>query len=216
MNSPITIPGWKLWKEKQKGNRLNNENTVIQKLKEALAQRQKVFITDGDLVPSAVLIPLFVKEGEHHLIFTQRTDKVKAHKGQISFPGGAYEKEDAGLLETALRESAEEIGLDPADVELLGEIDDIPTVSGFVISPFVGFIPWPYSFKLDPVEVDSIIEVPIPTLLNIDCRRPDSQNSWIGAVASYSYYYQDDVIWGATARILYQFLGIYSQAVDGK
>jgi len=88
-------------------------------LKEALAQRQKIFNTDDDLIPSAVLLPVFVKEGEYHILFTRRTDKVKVHKGQISFPGGAYEKEDSSLLDTALRESSEEIGLDPGDVESL-------------------------------------------------------------------------------------------------
>ncbi|MFC1953672.1 NUDIX hydrolase [Chloroflexota bacterium] len=167
------------------------------------------------MIPSAVLLPIFVKEMEYHLIFTRRTNKVKVHKGQISFPGGAYENEDAGLLDTALRESAEEIGLEPSDVELLGEMDDISTInSGFAISPFVGFIPWPYEFRLDPWEVDSLIKIPIPALLSPDCRHRESQDIWGEAIPSFSYHYQDDIIWGASARILYQFLDIYSQALD--
>jgi len=93
------------------------------------------------------------------------------------------------------------------------EMDDISTInSGFVISPFVGLIPWPYKFRLDPWEVDSLIEVPIPALLDTDCRHPESKNFWGEGISSYSYYYQDDIIWGASARILYQFLDIYSLA----
>ncbi len=139
------------------------------------------------------------------------------HKGEISFPGGAYEKEDATLLDTALRESAEEIGLSPEDVELLGEMDDIQTIgSNFVISPFVGIIPWPYKFRLGPWEVDSIIEVPILALLDTSCRSQERETRRGQVINSYSYYYQNDVIWGASARILYQFLDIYNRAMGGK
>jgi 8-oxo-dGTP pyrophosphatase MutT (NUDIX family) len=131
---------------------------VIEKLKEALAKRQVVRLSDSKMRVSAVLVPIFMKSGQYHLLFIQRTERVKEHKGQISFPGGAYEKADELLLNTALREAEEEIGLAPGDVEVLGELDDMLTVAtNYVISPFVGLIPYPYKFKLDNWETEELI-----------------------------------------------------------
>ena len=119
-----------------------------QRLRQALSERQKRHITDASRVLSAVLLPVYQKQGQYHILFTQRTDNVRDHKGQISFPGGAYEEEDGTLINTALREASEEIGLSPGDVEVLGELDDMATIgSGYIISPFVGAIPWPYQFE---------------------------------------------------------------------
>ena len=102
---------------------------VIEKLRDALAERRISRIHDQKMKVSAVLVPLFLKAGQYQLLFIQRTERVKEHKGQISFPGGAYEKADGLLLNTALREAEEEIGLTPGDVEVLGELDDMPTAT---------------------------------------------------------------------------------------
>ena len=182
------------------------------KLKEILSRRPKKRITDDKLVPSAVLLPIYYKEGEVHILFTRRTENVKEHKRQISFPGGTHQGSES-LLQTALRESWEEIGLAPDKVIILGELDDMPTTSHFNISPFVGSVPWPYNFQLDGVETDELIEAPLPTLMD--------EKSWYHKtevidgieVTAYSYHYRNDVIWGATARILHQFLDIFVQAV---
>ena len=182
-----------------------------QRLRQALSCRQKQYIVEPGLVPSAVLLPLYYKEGQYYLLFIKRTEKVREHKGQISFPGGAYEEEDETLLNTALRESAEEIGLALGEVEILGELDDTATkTSDYVISPFVALIPWPYQFKADEDEVDEIIEVPISVLLDKDCRRQETEIIDGEVVTLYYYHYQGRVIWGATARILNQFLDIFS------
>ena len=93
---------------------------MIERLRKALAQRPLSRINDPKPKVSAVLVPVFLKGGQYHLLFIQRTGRVREHKGQISFPGGAYEKADKTLLETALREAKEEIGLAPSDVEVLG------------------------------------------------------------------------------------------------
>lgn len=183
-----------------------------QKLKQALARRKKLHIIDADRILAAILLPIFCRDGEPYILFTQRTNLVKEHKGQISFPGGAYEQYDDSLLSTALRETSEEIGLAAEKVEVLGELDDIPTVgSDFIISPFVGVIPYPYPFKLDPREVESIIEVPLSVLLNRDYMLQGvvAVNSKVAPACS--YHYNGKVIWGATARILGQFLGIYTR-----
>ena len=186
-----------------------------QRLKEALSRREKRHITDARWVQSAVLIPVYQKEGQYHILFTQRTHNVKDHKGQISFPGGAYEEQDGTLLNTALREAAEEIGLTTSHVEVLGELDDIPTIaSGYVISPFVGVIPCPYHFKVDKFETEEIIEVPIPALLDKGCLRHDREFFEGEEVDTYFYHYRGKIIWGATARILNQFLRIVTDILE--
>jgi len=184
------------------------------RLKQALAQRQKSHIVDASRVSSAVLIPIYHKQGEYHVLFTKRTEKVKDHKGQISFPGGAYEEKDETLLNTALRECTEEIGLAAEAVEILGELDDYLTInSGYIMSPFVGVIPWPYPLKIDPMEVEEIIEVPISALLDKSCLRLETDTLDGQVITAYFYHYQREVIWGATARILNQFLDIVAQVM---
>lgn len=184
-----------------------------QRLKQLLSQRQKKHIRDESRVPAAVLLPIYFKQGQYYILFTKRTLTVRDHKGQISFPGGSYQDEDGILLETALRESTEEIGLRAEDVEILGELDDeLSLTSNYTISPFVGLIPWPYQFQANEEETEEIIKVPIPALMDKNCQYPEIQN---GEVAN-SYHYQEKVIWGATARILGQFLDIFTQATQGK
>ncbi len=178
-----------------------------QRLREALALRRKRRIVDPDLIAAAVLLPIYWKDGQYHILFIRRTETVKKHKGEISFPGGVYEERDSSLLETALRESAEEIGLKAGDVEILGELDDeVSVTTNYVISPFTAVIPWPYRFRLDERETKEIIEAPIDSLLASNYSRPEIING--ETVTAYYYKYQDRIIWGATARILHTFLAI--------
>jgi len=188
-----------------------------QRLRQALSCRQKQHIVEPGWVPSAVLVPIYYKGGQYYLLFIKRTEKVKEHKGQISFPGGAYGEGDGTLLNTALRESDEEVGLAPGEVEILGVLDDIVTkTSGYIISPFVALIPWPYQFKINREEVEEIIEVPISVLQDKSCVHQETEIIEGEAVTSYFYHYQGRVIWGATARILNQFLDILTQITDDK
>lgn len=190
---------------------------MIQRLSQALISRQKQHLVERRRVRSAVLLPIYYREGQYYLLFIKRTEKVKNHKGQISFPGGVYSEEDRTLLNTALRESAEEIGLAPSDTEILGALDDTATItSGYVISPFVAIIPWPYQFKMNREEVEEIIEVPISVLLNKGCVPQKTKIIDGETVTSYFYHYQGNVIWGATARILNQLLDILAQVLKGE
>ncbi len=185
-----------------------------QRLRQALSQRKKRRIVDASQVSAAVLLPIYWKQGQYYLLFTKRTEKVKEHKGQISFPGGCYQQEDGTLVATALRECAEEIGLAASEVEVLGELDDVATLtSSYVVSPFVALIPWPYSLKVDRWEVEEILEVPILALLDKDSLRQDTEVMDGETITSYFYCYQGRVIWGATARILNQFLDIFTQVM---
>ena len=162
-------------------------------------------------------MPIFYKQGEYYLLLTKRTEKVKDHKGQISFPGGAYQGGDAALIDTALRETTEEIGLAADAVEVLGALDDTITVaSNYVISPFVALVPWPYQFRIDEDEVEEIVEIPISVLLEDDSSHHQTGGREGNEIDGYRYYYQGNVIWGATARILNQFLDIYIRVIQDR
>ena len=188
-----------------------------QRLRRALSLRQKRHIVAASRVSAAVLLPIYYKQGQYYILFTKRTEKVKEHKGEISFPGGAYQEGDGTLVNTALRECAEEIGLMADEIEVLGQLDDAVTVtSSYIVSPFVGFMPWPYSLKLDQWETEEIIEVPILALLDKGCLRQETEIIDGEAVTSYFYHYQGRVIWGATAKILNQFLDIFTRVMGNK
>jgi 8-oxo-dGTP pyrophosphatase MutT (NUDIX family) len=188
---------------------------VEQRLRQVLAKRRAKRIGDATREISAVLLPIYQTEGECYLIVTKRTQQVKEHKGQISFPGGAYQDGDGTLLNTALRECAEEIGLEPERVRILGELDDVITqTSNYIISPFVASIPWPYEFEVNKREIEEIIEAPISALLDKGCRREEREIIAGEPVIAYFYRYRGRVIWGATATILKQFLDIFTHAVE--
>lgn len=187
---------------------------VLRRLKHILAQRQKSYITHASRVRSAVLVPIYDKQDEYHILFTQRTETVRNHKGQISFPGGVYQEQDKTLLDTALRECAEEIGLEAKSVELLGELDDVITAtSNYIITPFVALIPWPHTLRPDPREVEEIIRVPLSALLDRDCVHEETEITDGEESTTYTYHYQRKLIWGATANILKQFLEIWLQVM---
>ena len=188
-----------------------------QRLRQTLSMRQKRHVVATGRVPAAVLLPIYYKQRQYYILFTKRTETVKEHKGQICFPGGAYQEGDGTLVNTALRECAEEIDLMADEVEVLGELDDIVTVaSGYIISPFVGLIPWPQALKVDQREIEEIIEVPISALLDKGCLREKTEIINGESVTSYFYHYQGRVIWGATARILNEFLDIFAQVMAYK
>lgn len=159
------------------------------------------------LTPAAVLLPLMKRDGEVRILFTKRSQSVRVHKGQISFPGGVREESDQDLLATALREAHEEIGLLPADVDVLGSVGPVETVtSGFLVHTFVGQIPHPYPFRLCDREVARILTVPLSFIADTaNWHRSSSRVN--GNVFEWFFIpCGKHVIWGATARILGIFL----------
>jgi len=184
-------------------------------IRKALSERQKRVEDPRGFVPAAVLLPLFEKGGDYHLVFTKRTETVNYHKGQFSFPGGRTHPEDKSLLDTALRETWEEIGLPPKDADVLGELDDIATyTTGFIISPFVAMIPFPHTFIANPAEVDEIIEVPLPVLRDKKNFAQEMLEVDGRPIMQYFYHYRDHVIYGATARIVKHFLEVVGPAAS--
>ena len=180
-----------------------------QEVKRALDSRQRQVITKAGYRPSAVLIPVYEDHNEHYIVLTKRTQDVMYHKGQISFPGGAQDKEDGDLAATALREAFEEIGVRPEDIEILGTLDDQATyTSKFVVTPFVGAIPYPYRFRVSRKEVEELIEVPLSALLKPGCFSPETQDEEGKTYPWGHYIYGNHKITGITARILKQLLDL--------
>jgi 8-oxo-dGTP pyrophosphatase MutT (NUDIX family) len=167
------------------------------------------------LVRAGVLIPIFLSGDAAEVLFTRRTDTVLTHKGQISFPGGQREPTDASMVETALRESYEEIGLDPSQVVVLGELDDVFTsVSGFVVTPVIGIVRSGLQDLVPaPAEVRSLFTVSVDQLR--DERVHTTQTREVDGQRYRIHYYTvgDDVIWGATGYIVHQFLQAWTHAV---
>jgi len=178
----------------------------------SLAGRQRRVVVGGPLVKAAVLLPL-VDRGEPFVVFAKRTDRVGTHRGQVSFPGGRVDPSDAGFLEAALRESEEEIGLPRTAVEPLGALDDTETVATqFIITPFVGVVRAPVAWQPDGHEIEKVIEVPLAALRDLSTLRVEYRER--GGVRHEILFwdYQGETIWGATARILKQYLDVLEGA----
>ncbi len=161
---------------------------------------------------AAVLLPLYETRTGPHLVLTVRTTSVPTHKGQISFPGGGFKERDGDLRATALREAEEEIGLSPASVAILGRLDDMETVSSqHVVRPFVGLVPHPYLYRLDPYEIERLIHLPIHALLQGAPFREEVLEQAARPLPVLFCEYDGQTIWGLTARILKQFIELIGQ-----
>jgi len=154
------------------------------------------------LVPAAVLVPVVVRPAGLTVLLTRRTDHLHHHPGQISFPGGRVEATDASPVMTALRETEEEIGLDPDRIELLGELTEYRTGTGFLVTPVVGLVHPPFELALDAFEVAEAFEVPLVFLLDPANHERHTIEHEGHRREYYAMPYQGYFIWGATAGIL--------------
>ncbi len=185
-------------------------------LKRALAKRV-VERVDGDgLMPSAVMIVLYPKDGEYCILLNKRSELVEHHKGEISFPGGARDSEDRDGLETALRETEEEMGIKRDDVTVIGEMDEVVTRSGFRVQVFTGTIEYPYEFNPSAIEIAEVLEFPIPALIDRANHRTETRWEDGQPITSYSYVYQEHVVFGATARILQSCIDILDDKLESE
>lgn len=155
---------------------------------------------------AGVLVPVIERPEGDFLLFTKRSDELGKHPGQMSFPGGGREPEDADIEATAVREAFEEIGLAPEEVDVVGRIDDIRTITEYAVTPVVARIP-DRTYRPDEREVAAVVVVAVDDLLdpeNYEVERRDHPE--YGEVVVHYFHVDDYTIWGATARILVQFL----------
>ncbi|HXG35493.1 MAG TPA: CoA pyrophosphatase [Dehalococcoidia bacterium] len=183
---------------------------VIEQARQVLERYHPSRIEDQSLVAAAVLMLMYEKAGEPYVLLIERTELVQHHKGQIAFPGGSCEECDLDARETALREAFEELGLQPGDVEIIGQLDDVVTGSHFRVTPVVGVLKQaPYPFLLEEREVASILEVPLAHFqdernFEMELRQRSNGQPVLMPAFNWNGYH----IWGATARILRQFLNL--------
>jgi 8-oxo-dGTP pyrophosphatase MutT (NUDIX family) len=180
-------------------------------VRQALSGHSRVTTSEWEATPAAVLLPLFKEEDEWCLLYTRRTESLNAHRGQVSFPGGMIEDFDQDPIEAALREVEEEIGIPREQVEILGCVDNMFTVTQFSITPVVGKIPWPIAMQLNETEVARAFGVPLSWLsdeANLETEERDIPGLGLRVPVHFFEPYDDEIIWGATARITLNFLEI--------
>lgn len=155
-----------------------------------------------ETVAAAVLVPIVVRASGLTILLTQRTAHLRDHAGQVSFPGGRCEAQDATPIDTALRESSEEVGIEPDQVEVLGTLPDYFTGTGFRVTPVVGLVAPPLNLRLDDFEVAEAFEAPLAFLLDAANYRRESLEV-AGQMRTYwAVPWQEYFIWGATAGML--------------
>ena len=157
------------------------------------------------LKAAAVLLPIVARPDELTVLFTRRTAHLRAHSGQISFPGGRIEESDASEQAAALRETHEEIGIAASSIEVIGRLADYHTRTGFRVTPVVGLVSAPFALRVDAHEVDEVFEVPLSFLLDPANHQKHSREFQGRQRQYYAIPYHDHYIWGATAGMLVNF-----------
>ncbi|OEE63776.1 coenzyme A pyrophosphatase [Enterovibrio norvegicus FF-33] len=176
----------------------NYDERVIQRATDAMKRQ-----VGSELRPAAVMIALAERNGELHVLLTKRATHLKHHPGQISFPGGKVENSDQDIVETAIREMEEEIGVCTNRDDLLGCLASLPTVSGYLVTPVIAFVDPSYTPVIDSNEVDTLFEVPLAQFLR---RKAIRKQPFLVRGNTYDIYamsYQEHLIWGVTAQILH-------------
>ena len=179
---------------------------TLELIQSTLAERQQYTAAAEGLMPAAVMLLLYPKDGEFCVLLNKRSMEVEHHKGEMSFPGGARDPEDRDFEDTARRETEEEMGIARDDITILGRLDDNVTRSNFLVKVFVGTIPYPYEFQPSSVEIAEVVEIPMSVLRDPATLRWDSRIEDGNRVTVKSYGYEQHLVYGATAKILDQFL----------
>jgi 8-oxo-dGTP pyrophosphatase MutT (NUDIX family) len=170
-----------------------------------LARHSPATVTDPSR-EAAVVAPVLVRGDEEHLLFTKRADHLGEHPGQMSFPGGGREPSDDDLQATALREAEEEISLHPDEVDIVGRLDDIETVTDYAVRPFVARIP-DREYVPDEREVAEIAVLPVSKLVDLDNYESElRQHPHHGGVRIHFFHVDGYTVWGATGQMLVQLL----------
>jgi 8-oxo-dGTP pyrophosphatase MutT (NUDIX family) len=185
----------------------------LERLRARLADRPRLGLQLTGFRQAAVLVPLwFVPGVEPRLILILRRADLRAHAGQIALPGGGWEASDADATATALREAEEELGIPPASANVLGLLDDVPTPTGYVITPVVAALRGPLALAPAPTEVAEVLVAPLGELCHPERYRTGGESTFLGVTyLMHEYHWEERRIWGATARILYQLFKLLDE-----
>lgn len=182
-------------------------------LKALLGKAAPATALPDHLVHAAVLLPVFERDGGYHVVLTRRSSNIP-DAGVICFPGGGFESSDPDLTFTALRETHEEIGVAPDDVQVLGALEPYFTRFGYAIHPVVGLIPAGYAYQRSEYEVDEIIEPPLDALYDPANLRHEGLLRPEGLLKRFTYVYEGRIIYGVTAQMLSRFLELIAEGMD--
>ncbi|MHA1731646.1 MAG: NUDIX hydrolase [Promethearchaeota archaeon] len=184
-----------------------NFQDVIEKLEKFFSNHEPEFLKFEKLEPAAVLVLFYQKRGEPHLVFISRSRASQTHRGEVAFPGGRFEDGvDDSLEDTAIREAEEEVGVPTSQIKVLGRMDDIWTITGYKVTPFVAVAREPVHFTRQVEEVAGILEVPLEHLLDED-NFQESVARWTSTkYPLFFFFWNDAPIFGATAYILFDIL----------
>jgi len=180
--------------------------TAAQALVNALGPQPPALLDQPQARPASVLLPLWEVDGRAQVVFTKRNSRLPHHAGQISFPGGAVEDGDSGPEETALRETCEEIGACRRAAKVVARLDQVVTVTNFLVTPFVGVLHPGVELNPNPEEVERLVVVPLAKVLDRGAWRP-TEVRWQGMAFQHdALSHEGDIVWGATARIVMNLL----------
>jgi 8-oxo-dGTP pyrophosphatase MutT (NUDIX family) len=180
------------------------EHNLREPLRTHLAVRPRKIAAEGIGRASAVLAPLFELDGEAHVLLVLRAQGMRSHSGQVAFPGGKKDPQDESLLATALREVEEEIALPRTEVDVLGALDDCPTITGYVITPYVGWIRADNAFVPNPGEIARTLPTPLRAFLE-----PPT-----GTFPRRGWRVDGELLWGATAAIVTGLVSIAREIAE--
>lgn len=186
---------------------IQNKNKLFQSLKSVLKTEllpTAIWQASGhdEFRPAAVLVPLHWVNDEIHILLTKRSEKLKHHSGQVSFPGGGFDESDITIRQAAIRETEEEIGITADFINVVGYLDDVKTISGFYVTPFVAILEEGFEIVINKHEVSEVFSVPLEYFLEEDnCQKRSAEYKGEN-VKYYVYPHEKHTIWGVTAEII--------------
>jgi 8-oxo-dGTP pyrophosphatase MutT (NUDIX family) len=186
---------------------------LVARLQQSLGSRTRTVIENPDAVACGVLVAIIPNNDDYSVLYILRSESLPNHRGQVAFPGGKHSRGDDSLRDTALREAHEEVGILPADVQILGLLDDVYTMAtDYVITPYIGLLRAGYRFTANPGEVDEIFTVSLSDLVNPEHHKDETKSFKGNQLTFEAITAGPHDIWGATHRITINLLDVLSDA----